>query len=67
MPIASGSAPTPGRRSRLGVPILDLEVDDDPWVLAAATYGRGAWRLDFETVPLFRDGLESGAIDRWLP
>ncbi|MBZ4418483.1 PKD domain-containing protein [Myxococcus sp. RHST-1-4] len=30
----------------LGLVVTDLEVDDSPHVLVAATYGRGAWRVN---------------------
>ncbi len=28
-----------------GTPVTDLEIDDNPYVLTAGTYGRGAWQL----------------------
>jgi hypothetical protein len=52
----------------LGAVVTDLEVDDDPYVLTAGTYGRGAWQADlevFEPLPLFGDGFESGDTSAW--
>ncbi len=49
----------------LGVPVTDLEIDDDPHVLIAGTYGRGAWRLDLDDAALFVDGFNAGDTSRW--
>jgi len=50
----------------LGAVVTDLEIDDDPHVLTAGTYGRGAWQtsLDLEE-PMFADGFESGDTSAW--
>jgi photosystem II stability/assembly factor-like uncharacterized protein len=45
----------------LGMVVTDLEISADPHVLVAATYGRGAWKIDLETPVLdriFADGFE---------
>ncbi len=40
----------------IGAPVSDLEIDDDPYFLSAATYGRGAWQA-----PLIDDvAVEAG-------
>jgi hypothetical protein len=49
----------------LGVVVTDLEIDDDPWVLTAGTYGRGAWQTQLEQLSLFADGFESGDTSAW--
>jgi len=49
----------------LGAVITDLEIDDDPHILTAGTYGRGAWRYDLSPPPTFADGFESGDESRW--
>ena len=35
----------------LGSVVTDLEIDDNPYVLVAGTYGRGAWRVNLIPVP----------------
>jgi len=53
----------------LGCVITDLEVSDDPHVLTAATYGRGAWRVSLETFELSvevgpnQSTCETGAVN----
>jgi hypothetical protein len=42
----------------LGLPITDLEIDDDPHILSAASYGRGAWQLDLAAVLAVSAGLD---------
>jgi hypothetical protein len=45
----------------LGMVVTDLEISADPHVLVAATYGRGAWKIDLETLVrdrIFADGFE---------
>jgi PKD repeat protein len=32
-----------------GLVVTDLEVDDQPHILTAGTYGRGAWQIDLDT------------------
>ena len=49
----------------LGAVVTDLEVDDDPHVLTAGTYGRGAWQLELSPPVLFADGFESGDVSAW--
>ena len=49
----------------LGVVVTDLEVDDEPHVLTAGTYGRGAWQLELSPPVLFSDGFESGDVSAW--
>lgn len=49
----------------LGTPVVDLEVDDAPYVLVAGTYGRGAWRLALDSPLLFSDDFESGDTAAW--
>lgn len=49
----------------LGVVVTDLEVDDDPHVLTAGTYGRGAWQLELSPPVLFADGFETGDLSTW--
>jgi len=49
----------------LGAVVTDLEVDDDPHVLTAGTYGRGAWQLELSPTPLLTDGFESGDLSAW--
>ena len=50
----------------LGSVVIDLEIDDDPHVLVAGTYGRGAWQADLDLEPpLFADGFESGDTSAW--
>ena len=49
----------------LGAVVTDLEIDDDPYVLTAGTYGRGAWQTDLTELPLFADGFESGNTSVW--
>lgn len=49
----------------LGAVVTDLEIDDDPWVLTAGTYGRGAWQTDLGEPPLFADGFDSGDTTLW--
>jgi hypothetical protein len=48
----------------LGMVVTDLEISADPHVLVAATYGRGAWKIELETLVLdriFADGFEAQA------
>ncbi len=49
----------------LGLVVTDLEVDGDPHILTAGTYGRGAWQLELRETPLFNDGFESGDLSGW--
>ena len=49
----------------LGTVVTDLEIDDDPHVLTAGTYGRGAWQVDLDVQMLFTDGFESGDTSAW--
>ena len=49
----------------LGAVVTDLEIDDDPYVLTAGTYGRGAWQSDLTELSLFADGFESGDTSVW--
>jgi len=49
----------------LGAVVTDLEIDDEPYVLTAGTYGRGAWQTDLTEFPLFADGFESGDTSAW--
>jgi hypothetical protein len=49
----------------LGVPVTDLELDDSPNYLHAATYGRGAYRTNLADIGLFADGFESGDTLAW--
>ncbi len=49
----------------IGVPVTDLEIDDDPHVLVAGTYGRGAFRMDLDDAALFVDGFNAGSSGRW--
>ncbi|HVT33712.1 MAG TPA: hypothetical protein VHE32_13770 [Rhodanobacteraceae bacterium] len=45
----------------LGMVVTDLEISADPHVLVAATYGRGAWKIDLGTLVrdrIFADGFE---------
>lgn len=49
----------------LGVPVVDLEIDDDPHALVAGTYGRGAWRVDLDDLRLLVDGFESAGTGAW--
>jgi hypothetical protein len=49
----------------LGVVVTDLEIDDDPHVLTAGTYGRGAWQLELSEPPILKDGFESGDLSAW--
>ena len=49
----------------LGVVVTDLEINDDPYVLTAGTYGRGAWQSDLAELPLFADGFDSGDTSQW--
>ena len=48
-----------------GSVVTDLEIDDDPHVLTAGTYGRGAWQTLLGNTPIFADGFESGATTAW--
>jgi hypothetical protein len=45
--------------------VTDLEIDDDPHVLTAGTYGRGVWQLELIDPPILRDGFESGDLSAW--
>ena len=59
---------TPSTRGLpLGVVVTDLEIDDDPHLLTAGTYGRGAWQrdLDQNVSGIFTDNFESGTTDAW--
>ena len=49
----------------LGAVVTDLEIDDDPYVLTAGTYGRGAWQTALTDAPFFADGFESGDTSAW--
>jgi hypothetical protein len=49
----------------LGVVVTDLEIDDEPHVLTAGTYGRGALQLELSEPPLLQDGFESGDLSAW--
>ncbi|RLE32820.1 MAG: hypothetical protein DRJ61_08645 [Acidobacteria bacterium] len=49
----------------LGSVVTDLEIDDDPHILTAGTYGRGAWQTLLGNTPLFTDGFESGDTTAW--
>jgi hypothetical protein len=49
----------------LGAVVTDLEIDDEPYVLTAGTYGRGAWQMNLTEFPLFADGFESGDASAW--
>ena len=49
----------------LGSVVTDLEIDDDPHVLTAGTYGRGAWQTLLGGTPVFADGFESGDSSAW--
>ena len=49
----------------LGAVITDLEIDGEPHVLTAGTYGRGAWQAALSPLPLFADGFETGDTSRW--
>ncbi|MEK7422416.1 MAG: hypothetical protein AAB131_01115, partial [Actinomycetota bacterium] len=49
----------------LGVPVVDLEIDDEPHTLVAGTYGRGAWRLLLDDLRIFADGFESIDTSAW--
>jgi photosystem II stability/assembly factor-like uncharacterized protein len=45
----------------LGMVVTDLETSADPHMLVAGTYGRGAWKIDLETLVrdrIFGDGFE---------
>lgn len=33
-----------------GLVVTDLEIDDDPYVLTAGTFGRGAWQMDLAKI-----------------
>jgi hypothetical protein len=50
----------------LGSVVTDLEIDDEPYVLTAGTYGRGAWQMNLTELPLFADGFESGDTSAWV-
>ena len=49
----------------LGAVVTDLEIDDDPYVLTAGTYGRGAWQMELSEAPFFADGFETGDTSAW--
>jgi len=49
----------------LGLVVTDLEVDGDPHILTAGTYGRGAWQIELSPPPVFNDGFESGNLSAW--
>lgn len=51
----------------LGLVVNDLEIDDNPHLLTAGTYGRGAWQmsLDQDVSGIFADGFESGHTGAW--
>jgi hypothetical protein len=49
----------------LGAVVTDLEIDDEPHVLSAGTYGRGAWQVDLAAGAIFIDGFESGDSTAW--
>jgi hypothetical protein len=49
----------------LGVVVTDLEIDDEPYVLTAGTYGRGVWQVELEMPAFFADGFESGDTSGW--